>query len=543
MTNKIYITGHKNPDTDSICSSIAYAHLKKMMGFDAKPFRIGDINRETEFVLNYFNVEPPEFLTTLKTRVADLTLDPATKISPDISIKKAWTIMKKHTLKFLPVIDGDEKLIGVLTLTDIANKYMDPLENGVIRKSHSKLENIIETLNARLIYGNENMFDTSGKVVVLNMSCEKMKESIFKGDIVFVGNNIDLQLKSIEYGANCLVVTEEINVDKTVIDFASEKKCIIITTPYNAFTASRLINQSVPVGYIMASENLVTFNLNDFIDDVKETMLEKRHKFYVVVDNKNKVHGILSRYNLISHRKKQIVLVDHNSKSQTVEGIEEAEIIEIIDHHRVAEVQTSKPIYFRNEPVGSTATIISNMYFENGLIPPRNIAGILCSAILSDTIIFRSPTCTQFDRFTAEKLGDIAGIDIEDFAFEMFKAGSSFEGKTPKEIFYQDFKDFVLGKYRIGIAQINTISNENIENLENTVFEFMKTLNSEGKYYLLIFMFTNIIEEGSRCLFIGEGKHNFIKGFKLFGDTNFAFLKGVVSRKKQVIPVISSLLE
>ncbi|MDO6354441.1 putative manganese-dependent inorganic diphosphatase [Caloramator sp. CAR-1] len=540
MTDIIYIFGHKNPDTDSISAAIAYAELKKRLGFNAIAKRLGDINQETDFVLNYFNIPKPDILPTVKTQVSDLNLDKVIPISPDSSIKTAWMLMKKNNVKTLAVIDENEKFLGLVTLSNITSKYMDTLENNIIK---TPLRNILETLNAKIILGDEAKFNSNGKIVVAALSPESMKPFIEKGDIVIIGNRKDSQKKAIELGANCLIITGGFSAEDEILELAKQNNCIIINTPNDTYTTARLINQSIPVKYVMTTENIISFHIDDFVDEIRDKMLQTRYRSYPVLDENNKIYGFISRYHLISQKKKQVILVDHNERSQTVHGIDDAEILEIIDHHRVADIQTGKPIFFRNEPVGSTSTIIAGMYFENGIRPPKNIAGLLCAAIISDTVKFKSPTCTYIDKITAERLAEIAGIDIEGFALEMFRAGTSLQNRTPEEIFFQDFKEFKLGKYKIGISQVNTMNVESLGETKNDLLNFMNKLCNEKGYDLLIIMLTDIIREGSEIIFTGKEKDLIAKAFNVDVHNNFVFLPGVISRKKQIIPPLSQIIE
>lgn len=544
MDKSILVIGHKNPDTDSICSVIAYSELKKKLGVNASPRRLGEINRETEFVLKHFGVEVPEILYTVKSQVSDLNMDKIIPVSPDISIKTAWNLMKKNNIKTLPVVDDYERLLGIVTLSDITNKFMDALDNNTIASTKTSLRNIVETLNAKLICGCQEAFRTSGKVVVAAANPEDIPGFVEKGDIVITANRLDTQLKSIECGANCLIITCGSNPAQEVIDEACSKNMVLMTTPIDTFTTARLINQSIPVGTIMTSENLIKFNIDDFVDDIKDTMLKTRYRSYPVVDDSNRIKGFISRYHLISQRRKKVILMDHNEKAQTVNGLEEAEILEIIDHHRLGDIQTANPIFIKNEPVGSTSTIVANMYFEMGICPSRSIAGILCSAILSDTIKFQSPTSTYTDRITAEKLAEIAGInDIDEYANLMFKEGSSLQGKTPKDIFYQDFKDYTLGKLKIGIGQVNTMDREKISEIKEELLELMKRLCEDSGYNLLMLLVTDILNQASEILFVGGEKELISKAFNVNTGENSIFLPGVVSRKKQVIPAISTAVD
>lgn len=540
MAETVYITGHKNPDSDSICSSIAYAEFKNKFENKYIPVRQGKLNQETEFILKYFNVPAPEYIETVKTQVSDLNIDKAVHVSKDVSIKTAWMIIQKYKIKTLPIVDKNERLIGIVTLSDITKKYMDTNENNMIAKSNTTLKNIIETINGNLVFGCEQMLNTSGKVVITAMSTESLGPFISKNDIVITGDREDVQIASIELGANVLIITGNPNISKSTLDKAKESNCILITTNYDTYTTSRLISQSVPVEYVMTTEKIVSFNLDDFIDEIKDKMLQTRYRSYPVVDDNNKVKGLISRYHLISQNKKKVILLDHNEKSQSVDGIEEADIIEIIDHHRVGDIETKKPIYFINRPVGSTATIIANLYFENSITPTKKTAGLMCAAILSDTLKFKSPTSTHVDKITANKLAEIAGIDIDDFAQKMFKAGTSLKGKTPEEIFYQDFKDFNLSKYKIGIGQVTTMDLSSIEKMKEPIIEYMKIVCKDKDYDLLVLMLTDIINEGSELLYVGSRKELIPKAFNINSENNSIYLPGVVSRKTQVVPPLST---
>ncbi|AHF11003.1 MULTISPECIES: putative manganese-dependent inorganic diphosphatase [Dehalobacter] len=540
MDKLVFVTGHKNPDTDSICSAIAYAELKKKLGVNAVPKRLGDINRETEFVLKHFGVEIPEHLFTVKTQVADLNVDQAFPVSPDISIKTAWHLMKKNNIKTIPVIDDHERLLGIVTLSDITNNYMDALDNNTIASTRTTLRNIAETLNATLICGSQEDFETTGKVVVAAVEPDDLHSFVEPGDIVITGNRLDIQLKALEYGTTCLILTCGGDPSQELIEEARSRNIVLLTTPIDTYTTVRLVNQSIPVGAVMTSQNLISFNIDDFIDDIQDKMLKTRYRSYPIVDDNNRIQGFISRYHLISQRKKNVILVDHNEKSQTVNGIEEAEILEIIDHHRLGDIQTASPIFLRNEPVGSTSTIVANMFFEMGIRPSKSIAGILCSAILSDTLKFKSPTSTYVDRMTAEKLAEIAGIDdMDKYANQMFKEGSSLQGKTLKEIFYQDFKDYTFGKYRIGIGQVFTMDKEKISEMEDSLIAFMKQLCAERGYHLLMLFVTDILDQTSEVLFSGEEKELISLAFNVDLGENSVCLPGIVSRKKQVVPLIS----
>lgn len=543
MNELIYITGHKNPDTDSICAAIAYAELKKRLGVDAEARRLGEINRETKFVLDYFGVDVPELLSTVKTQVSDLEMDVVNPASPDISIRTAWMVMQKNNIKVIPVVDENDRLIGIVTLSDITNKYLNIMESAIIASSKTPLGNITQTLNARLLCGSPEDFNVTGKVVIAAMTPDEMAPFIEQGDIVLVGNRKDNQLKALELGAGCIVLTCGHLLEEDVLDAAKKKNCIIMATPNDTFSAAMLINQSIPIGYVMSSKDIISFNIDDFIDDIKDKMLQTRFRSYPVVDDSNRVKGFISRYHLISSRKKKLILLDHNEVNQTVDGIDQAEILEVIDHHKVGDIQTKNPIYFRNEPVGSTSTIISNLYFDNGIRPSRSIAGILCAAIISDTLKFKSPTCTYTDIASAKRLAEFCGIDIDEFANAMFKAGSSLKGKTPREIFYNDFKSFNMGKYKVGIGQMNTMNAESVHEMRQEISSFMEETCESRGYSLLMLLVTDILKEGSEVLYAGKEKWLIEKAFNVKLKNDSIYLPGIVSRKKQVVPLLSVAAE
>ena len=541
-TDKIWVTGHKNPDSDSICSAIAYAEFKRKNGFNACAARLGDISRETEFILNYFNVPVPPFLKTVKTQISDLDIDLAVPITPDSTLQKAWTRMRLNNIKTLPIVDEDNYLHGLVTISDIANQYLEAIETNVIGKINTTLQNLMDTINGKLLCGHEDCFTGAGKVVIVAMQSQEMYSFVEKDDIVIVGNRKDAQHIAIELKASCLIVTNSSSIDEDVIERAKEANTIVIVVPHDTFTTSQLISQSISVSYVMTSDNIVRFNLDDFVSDIKVKMLQTRYRSYPVIDDNNVIQGFISRYHLISSRKKKVILVDHNEKSQSVDGIEEAEIVEIIDHHRFGDIQTAYPISVSLEPVGSTATIIANIYFENAIRPAKSIAGILCAAIISDTMNFKSPTSAYKDKITAEKLADIAGINISKFAVEMIRESSAIHGKTAKEIFHEDLKEFNLGNQKFAISQIKTMDMDCLKDIYDELVDYMKYLLDTEKYHLVMFVITDIIKEGSEVIVFGESIPLLEKAFDVKVKDNKAFLPGVVSRKKQIIPDISSYI-
>lgn len=536
MSEPVYIAGHRNPDTDSVCSVIAYAELKKRLGVPAIPVRIGNINRETAFVLNYFGVEAPEYLESVRTQVSDLNMDIISPISADISVKAAWSIMQKSNVKVLPVSNDDGRLMGIVTLSDITRSYMDALESNLLSAGNTPLHNITDTLKAKLISGSEGSFRPSGKVVIAAAEPDRMDPFIEKGDIVLAGNREDTQKKAVEIGASCLILTCGAKSDQSVLELAEKNGCVVMETEYDTFAAARLIDQSVPVGFIMTKDGLIRFHISDYIDSIKDKMLQTRYRSYPVVDDDGFIKGFIARYHLISQRRKKIILLDHNEKSQTIDGIEQAEILEVIDHHRIGDIQTENPVYFRNDAVGSTSTLIAGMYFEHGIRPPKSIAGILCAAILSDTLQFRSPTSTYADTSIAEKLAEIAGIQIDEFSAKMFEAGSALEGMSPEEILNYDFKGYTSGQLKFGIGQVNSYHPQHMEQIRDSLLEHMRDVMDHGNYDFLLLLVTDLVNEGSFLLHVGDCGALIRKAFGVSAENSSVFLQGVVSRKKQIVP-------
>lgn len=535
-SHAVYITGHKNPDTDSICSAIAYADFKRMLHIDAIPVRTGKINRETKFVLNYFGLDAPEYLATVKTQVSDLNMDRIEPVLPDTSIQQAWKKLKASNLEVLPIEDDRQILQGIVSVSDIANEYMNMPDNNALSDSSTPVGNLIRTLDAEPICVFGKSLDDSGKVIIAAMTPDGMDEFIEKGDIVFTGNIKVNQIKAIEAGASCVIVTCGSRVSEDVVRLAEAHQCTLLITKHDTFTGARLIYQSIPVGFTMTSENLVLFHIDDFIDDVREKLLQTRFRSYPVVDENRHFKGFISRYHLLNPRKKKLILVDHSEKAQSVNGIEQAEILEIIDHHRIGDIQTGSPIFYRNEPTGSTATIIANLYSEQGVKPSPQIAGILCAAILSDTIHFKSPTSTHADLITAERLEKLAGIDMEDFSAKMFEAGSSLKNLTTEEMIQNDFKEYQIGKHKIGIGQVNTTDLSSLKKLRQLILTYLNDLAAREHFGILLILFTDILEEETEVLFVESQKGLVARAFSPLQDENSFLMSGVVSRKKQIVP-------
>lgn len=546
MGNEVFVIGHINPDTDSICSAIAYADLKqKLTKEDYKAKRAGQINSETKFVLERFGVKPPGYLPDVRTQVRDIEIRKIKGVNKGISLKTAWTYMRDNNLVTLPIVDQKNHLEGLITIGDIAKSYMDVLDNRVLTKAKTPCINLVETLEGELIAGNREDIFEDGKVIIAAANPDLMENYIETGDIVLLGNRYESQLCAIEMHARCIIVSDGANVSKTITKLAQNNNCTIITTPYDTFTAARLINQSIPIRFFMTpDQELLYFTNDDFIEDIKDIMAKKRHRDFPILTKDGHYSGMISRRNLLGARRKKVVLVDHNEKSQAVDGLEDAEILEIIDHHRLGSLETINPVFFRNQPLGCTATIIYQMYQENNIEVETKIAGLLCSAILSDTLVYRSPTCTEIDRISAEALAKIAGIEVDAYAKEMFAAGSDLTSKSPEEIFYQDFKKFIVGDITFGVGQINSMNQEELEEIKERLVPYMQKAYHDHGVAMLFFMLTNIMESSTELLYQGSGARELLLNtFKFDKDVKKIYLKDVVSRKKQVIPALMLTLQ
>lgn len=527
----VYVCGHKNPDTDSICSAIAYAHLKRITeGINAIPVRLGPINRETKFVLDYFGIEEPIFIENVYTQVQDIKFDKPLIFKENTSMFEAWNAMMEKNIRTLAVVDDENKLIGIATVGDLAKAYLSSAHE--LSKYRIPIENLLATLKGEILLRYLDYIE--GNILVAAMSKENVLKRIKEGDTLIVGDREDIQEAAIQKGVKALIITGNNQVSEKILDLAEKHEVTIIKVSPDTFDTVKLLNQSIPLSYVIKKEDIVSFRLTDYIDDVKEVMLKYRYRNFPVLDEEGRVVGLLGRRHILDYERKNVILVDHNEFSQAVEGIEQARILEIIDHHRLGTIETDQPILFRNHPVGSTATIINRLYEEKGLIPDPKIAGIMCAAILSDTLVFKSPTCTPEDVRAAKKLAEIAEIDINEFGNQMFKAGTSLEGKTVEEIFYTDFKEFTVNKYKIGIGQVNTLADPG--ELKKDLISFMEKVRSDKGYDILLLMLTDIINEGSEILFVGDNKELLERAFDVKIQNNSFYLPYVISRKKQVLP-------
>lgn len=545
---KVWIIGHKNPDTDSICAAISYSHLKNKSENNVvyEPKRAGHLNEETKYVLKHFKVQPPQFVSDVGAQVKDIEIREIQGVDSHISLKKAWEMMKAENVVTLPITDQDTNLEGLIITADITTSYMDVYDNQILSRARTQYKNIVETLEGNMVVGNEHAYFTKGKVLVATATPDMMEEYIEDDDLVILGNRYEVQLCAIEMNASCIIVSAGSKVPQTIQKLAADKGCAVISTPYDTFTAARLINQSLPIKHFMRKENLITFGTEEYIDDVKEIMSKVRHRDFPILDEDGKYVGMISRRNLLNMKKKQIILVDHNEKSQAVDGIQGAELLEIIDHHRLGSLETISPVFFRNQPLGCTSTIIYQMYQEKGVAIPKKIAGLLCSAIISDTLMFRSPTCTPVDQEAAKVLAEIAGIHIENHAKHMFQAGSDFKSKSPEEILYQDFKTFFVAGADFAVAQISAMSEDELQDVKLKIYDYLPKVKDGRKLNMIYVMLTNILEESTELLFAGENaKALAVKAFQnhFIDHGDNLILRGVVSRKKQFIPSLMGAMQ
>ena len=539
---RIFVIGHKNPDTDSICSAIAYADIKNRTSQKVKyiPKRAGQINEETEYVLNRFGMLPPGYLSNIGTQVKDMDIRMSPDADKSMSLKNAWDLMMEKSIVSLPIRDREGQLEGLITIGDIAKTYMDTTDSYLLSRARTQYRRIAETVAGTVIEGNEHGYFTKGKVLVGTANPEMLKAYIEEDDLIIMGDREEDHLQAIAQNVSCIIVGMGIEVTEKVIKLAHEKEIVIIMSPYDTFTIARLINQSIPVRYIMKTDNLVTFSTEDFTDDIQNEMIKHRHRAFPVINKKGKCIGTISRRNFLDMHKKKVALVDHNEKDQAVDNIDKAEIVEIIDHHKLGSLETISPISFRNQPVGCTATILYEMYGEQKLEISPNIAGLLCAAIISDTLMFRSPTCTLSDKMAAGALALIAGINIEQFAREMFKAGSNLKDKSPEEIFYQDYKKFIAeDEISFGVGQISSMDSDELTEIKERLIPFMVSECGRHGVSRVFFMLTNIIEESTELLYYGEGSEEMAStAFHMEPKDGVFDLKGVVSRKKQLIPAL-----
>lgn len=544
MSDLVYVSGHRNPDTDSICSAIAYSYLLNATNkYNAIPVRLGEINRETEYVLKRFGVEHPVLLKTVKQKVEDLNYDKVTVFSKDLTLKTAWFLLKQQNLKSAPILDEHGQLLGLLSTSNIIEGYMDQWDSEVLKKAKTPVENVIDTLEANVIYLNESLKVVEGDIHIAAMSGSEAKKRIHENDVVIVGGDRSDDLEElISVKPSLIVLTGSLTADENVVKKCEEQGISIISTPFNTYQTSQQIVQAIPVEYVMIKGDIKTFSTDDTLDYMKEVMSETRYRGYPVIDLNNRCVGSISRFALLKGLRKKVILVDHNERGQSIPGIEEADILEIVDHHRVADIQTVGPLMFRGEPLGSTATIVTKMFDVLDVEMPSHIAGLLLGAVVSDTLLFKSPTCTPVDTKIAKKLAKIAGVDIQEFAMEMFKAGTSLVGKTVDEIFNQDFKKFSFDNLQVGVAQVNSMDIEGFLPYKKDMLDYMNKFAEDNNLEFTLLLLTDIINANSE-IFVGGPRPELVeKAFNVQLTECQGTLVGVISRKKQVVPAITAVM-
>lgn len=541
---QVWVVGHKHPDTDSVCAAIAYANYKNALDGEMTyiPKRAGSLNAETVYVLNRFGVEAPELVTDVGTQMRDIKIRRTEGVSSHISMKKAWEMMKILGVVTLPVVN-DHKLEGLIVTGDIAKSYMDVYDNTILSTARTQYKNIIETLEGQLLAGNEHAYFVRGKVVIGAGTPEGLASSVASDDLVLIGDGEDAQLLSIASNCSCMVVTNGYEVSEKVMQAAKEREVVLISTPYDTFTASRLLNQSIPIKYFMTKEDIIYFEEDDYVDDVRDTVAKIRHRDFPILDENQNYVGMFSRRNLMNAQKKKLILVDHNEKSQAVTNIEEAEILEIIDHHRLGSLETMAPVYFRNQPLGCTSTIIYQMYKEKQIKIEKTVAGLMCAAILSDTLMFRSPTCTEADKDAALELAKLAEVDAEELALAMFEAGSDFSEKTEEEILNQDFKIFHAGDVDFGVAQISAMGRQELDKVQKRIEPKLERMLGEKQIQMIFVMLTDILNESTYLSYAGADAAQLVaSAYHCEPSEAGVMLPGVVSRKKQLIPALINVL-
>ena len=541
--HKVVVIGHRNPDTDSICSAIAYAELKNRTStLVCEPRRAGKMNQETEFVLKKFGVTPPRMCTDVNPKIRDVDYREMPGIPGSTSLRRAWKIMRDQQIDTLSITSADNELEGIITVKDLATANMDVFDTAVLAKSRTSYKNILETLNGTMVVGDADAVCTTGHIKIGTATPEMLESSVEKGDIVILSNRYESQLCAIEKEASLLIICNGAKVGRTIQRIADETGVAIMTTPEDTYAAGKLISQCAPISYYMTRNDILKFTLVTPVADVLRVMAKVRHRYFPILDEEGKYCGMVSRRNVIALRKRRIILVDHNEATQAVEGFDQAEILEIIDHHRIGSLETSGPVYFRNQPVGCTATIITQMYDENGVDIPPQIAGLLLAAILSDTLAFRSPTCTPVDENAAKRLAKIAGVDIEEFSTEMFEAGEKLDGKTPEEVFLQDFKVFMCGDIRFGVAQGSYMTRKNLQAAQALLQPYLEEARNKQNVEDLYMLLTDVPKEESVVICTGRYAAEVLNnGFESRPAADGSWtLPGVVSRKKQFIPAMMS---
>ncbi len=533
------IFGHKTPDTDSVCSAIVLSWLKNQINEPSVPYILGSINKETEFVLNYFNVTTPQILDNVKIQLKDLDYDKVKPFHKDRSVHFAYFHMNENKLRTLPIIDEDGYLSGIITMKDIAMSLINTDQHYIC----TSYDNIIETLLGKSLLRFDDIIE--GEIIVASFEKETLRKTsiINKNSIVIVGDRYDVIKYAIETGVKLIIITGDLEVAPELFDLAAENKVNIIGTAYQTYYTAKNISLSKYVEDIMKDKDIMMFFDDDYLNDCKEDIEQSKHSKFPIISKDKKYLGLLSRNHMINPQRKKVILVDHNEMNQSAEGLEEAEILEVIDHHKIGDIKTSIPIIFRNMPVGSSNTIIYNMYKEHNVEITKEAAGLMLSGIISDTLLLKSPTTTDKDKLAVEELSKIVNINMHEYAMEMFKAGTSLEGKTMEEILFQDFKKFNLVYKNVGISQVFTLDINQIMNNKDEYIRLIDNITYDKDYFLIIMAVTDIVNEGS-YIFYTSNKERLVKG--IFEEENAfqgMYVDKCVSRKKQIVPRVINALK
>lgn len=539
----IYVIGHRNPDTDSICSAIAYANLKNAMGAkNVVPARAGSINKETKYALDYFKAQAPQLVTDIYPRVSDIAISVTKKVKTTDNLRSLGMAMKEAGLRSVPVVDENDNLVGMASVSDLAKAYFQEITLDSVSASGASIVDIEKVIEAKVLVKGDDTAKITGDIKVIASCIERVASTIKAGEIVIIGNRPeDAYAKCIDLGVSCMIITSDAQVSAQIIAKAEKANVIVLTTSFDTYSTARLISQCAPVSSIMTTD-VVSFKPTDMISDVKGILEANEYRNYPVVEN-GKLVGIVSKDKFMMPEKQSIILTDHNELGQAVEGIESGKIIEVIDHHRFGGLQTSDPIFINVRPVGCTCTIVTNMYQQYGVEIPQQIAGLLLSAIISDTVLFKSPTCTQADKDAVEYLAKIAGVDYKEYGMAMLKAGADIGDMTAAQIVKNDSKEFQIGNYPMLISQLSVMDTDQVMAMQDEILANMAQVCEKEGYAMSIVIVTDIINEGSYLLFSGEPKNLIGEAFKQDASKSVMYLPGVMSRKKQIIPPLSEAVK
>ena len=532
----VYITGHRHPDTDSIASAIAYALLQRRKGINAVPCRLGPINTETRWLLERFGFEEPMLFEDARATIKEIDMDPPLTITPETTIYETLQLMKQNNKQSYGVVNQKGQLLGMVTRSDLSRVGLGDTAAAIQLLKDTPLDYIAKTIRGFFAYRDEE-YHFNGKVSIIAMTETGLNDYDIRDRLVMLGNDTEAQKAAIRKGAGILVVVWTKEIAPEVIELAKAHHCPIIISGHGTMNTSRYLYFAPPVRLIML-KSLVSFNMDEFVEDVGKKMLKSRYRSYPVIDNNNYLRGYLSRYHILDYRNKQVILVDHNEYAQSVKGVEKADLLEIIDHHRICDIATSRPISFRNEIIGSTASIISSIYMENQMDIPKNVAGLLLGAILSDTLKFRSPTTTPKDIGLAKTLAHIADLDIDAFASEMFRVSSNISQKSVQELITQDVKTFQIDSHKVMIAQIIISAVDEVHSIEDELQQEMNSFAIDKELDLFVAAFTSILENGSIFYASGPLSEIVTEAFPNHHGAH-SFQEDILSRKNQIVPLLS----